>query len=244
MTILYCESRLDSDIAPYHKALTSNSGGVHVVPHTKEVRADGPILLASYATEAGVPNAAGVYAKTATATLRALTSLTATVYKLRLDLHRYKTTGDIASATGAFNFHHRGQGRRDRITRPSGSWIADGFTAGCQIFADTSYYDNDGVYTVETVSALTLTLEESSRIVDTSQHVSTIGTKEKLLVAGTPTAEFSHITNDLTLVSSFSDTFAADDRIVAKLWAYYTDGGAGWLGVETEGAHPFSINMP
>jgi hypothetical protein len=55
----------------------------------------------------------------------------------------------------------------DKITRPAGDFTADGFAAGDKIMVVGSWW-NDGVYTINNASVLTLTLAVSDSLQDES----------------------------------------------------------------------------
>lgn len=99
----------------------------------------------------------------------------------RLDVrNRYKLAFTAASSlkvTPTVNFNENSPSA-DTITRSSGSWITDGFLAGQQIQVSGSGLDpqNEGTFQVDSVSALTLTLEPEYDLVNQGPVAVTVST--------------------------------------------------------------------
>lgn len=88
----------------------------------------------------------------------------------------------------------------DTITRASGSWVTDGFKAGMTITVSGSA-SNDGTYTLETVTALTLTLVSGDDLVAeaTVSNVTVTGTESRSAWMAAVRADFDG--HDSTRVS-------------------------------------------
>jgi hypothetical protein len=264
MPTLYLETA-DSDVTGYDVANTSDSAGALANVFTRYADSNTiSELLGSYLSPSGFPGVSGVYAKTVQAVCLAKTDILSTVFTLRFDFLRYQTTGDVGSVSESMHFDKsEGEGsKRDRVIRVSGNWASDGFTRGCRIEVAGSS-ECDGFYIVDDLDANVLYLSPSTPLpiaphIYTPEEVSidadwieylgdsaTVTTKEELLVRGTPSEEFSAAEQEITVPAvSFSDTFAADDRLVVRAWAQKTDGqSSAWVAFQTEGADPCVVDI-
>jgi hypothetical protein len=220
---------------------------------------DYPKLLGSFISPSGFPGVAGTYAKSVVTTLRARTDILWTIFTLRLDFLRYKTTGNIASISTTVHFDKSEGpgGKPDKIIRVSGNFVTDGFTQGAR-FTVAGSLACDGNYIIEQVTPTVLYLSSDTPLpinanntlinqpeIEYTGEIVTLSTKEKLLVRGTDSGEFSNAEQDITMPTvSFSDTFASDDRLVIRAWAQHIFGNAdAWCGVETEGANPCIVAL-
>lgn len=232
--IYYPQNSVASSLTGYKVASTTPSANatsnVSIVCPTQNAY----VLGEEFATLAGEPNTTSLPAGTAIRFLFASTS--SGTAQILVNLFQYKTTGNIAT-TGAVSFTYVNGGvLADSITRLAGSFVSEGFTAGCKItVAGTA--SNNGTYTVQTVVALTITLILSDVL--TAEVVSsTITTKEKLLRSGS-SGEFMNTTAQLEqffYTDSSAYTLAIDDRIVFKWWGRKTNAGASaTITIGTEG---------
>ena len=257
MTNLYLERADDSDVSGYYVAATSDSAGpIEPMRHKTARSVTHPRLLGSFLSPGGFPGVAGTYAKSVAITLKALTDVLTTIFTLRFDLLRYKTTGTVASVTASFNFDKSEGpgGKLDKITRATGNFVTDGFTAGCRITIVDSLAC-DGSYIVESLTPGVLQLSHDTPLPITpfltpgaeaeyTLDSCTISTKEQLLVAGTPCPGFSDGGAITMPTISFSQTFASDDRLVVRAWAQKMAGNTdAWIGVGTEGATPCVVAL-
>ena len=228
--IYYPQNSVASDLAGYKVASTIPSpnitSNVTIVCPTQNVY----VLGEEFSTAIAEPNITSLPSGTAIRFMFASTS--GGTAQLKVDLFQYKTTGNIAT-TGAVSFTYA---IAKTITRSIGSFITDGFTAGCKITV-AGTVSNNGTFTVQTVSTLTLTLILSD-ILTAEVVSSTITTKEKLLRSNS-SPEFANMTSQL-IQFFYSDatafTLASDDRIVFKWWGRKTTtGGSQTITIGTEG---------
>jgi hypothetical protein len=147
---------------------------------------------------------------------------------IKTDLFRYKTTGNEAT-TGAvttISFALNGAAA-DTIHRSAGSFIADGFTAGCLVTVSGSASNNIS-FTAQTVTTADLTLTLADNVVtEPAGATVTVVSKERLIRSG---VSGSFEDTSLTLQTfTYSDAnayaFAADDRVIFKWWAAKAGGG-------------------
>jgi hypothetical protein len=245
-TTYYLEHSNPSDISPYNTLTTTDAGNPAANIYMEYVNSSAYAnLVDELITDAGVPGAGTITAVYGfLASMWVATDILANVFSIQVDLLRYKTTGTIASRTTSFEYHTAiGPGSRDYIKRNSaeGSFITDGFTAGCRILVSGTSGYNDGSYVVQEVTASTLTLEISSRLVDRETISSTISTKEKMFATAT-SGGVSALEEQLSWTNSGNipdETFASDDRLIAKVWVTKEIGQSNAsMIIETEGTHP------
>ena len=232
--IYYPHNSVASDLPGYKVASNAPSAGatsnVLIVCSTQNAY----VLGEEFATAIGEPNTTLLPAGTAIRFLFA--SITGGTAQVKMDLFQYRTTGLIAT-TGAVALTYADNGAlADTITRATGSFITDGFTAGCKITV-AGTVSNNGTFTVQTVEALKLTLILSD-VLTASAASSTITTKERLLrTSNSP--EFTNSTSQL-IQFFYSDAasyaLALDDRIIFKWWGRRTNaGGVQTITIGTEG---------
>jgi hypothetical protein len=254
-TTYYLEHSNLSDITSYHTLVTTNAANPASNIRMEYLNSIHPVIADELVTEPGVPGAITITAVYGfLASIWAQTDVLSNVYEITVDLLRYKTTGTIATRTVNLEFHAEpgtGKDARDYIKRGdlNGSWITDGFTVGCRILvAGTTW--NNGSFLVQEVTATTLTLApfnflSRSDIGDIEIALgATVSTKEKQFATATG-PKFSHIEQQETFTNSGNipdETFAADDRLVVKVWVRRVSGNSdAQMVVETEGTHPASV---
>lgn len=235
--IYYPKDSTASDLTGYKVAATTPSSGAADDISISCVTQNAYVLGEEFATASGEPNTTSLPAGTAVRFLFA--NISGGTGQIKVDLFQYKTTGNVAT-TGAVTLTYVESGSAtvaDTITRAdAGSFITDGFTAGCKITV-AGTVSNNGTYTVQTVAAATLSLILSDDLVGEVVS-STITTKEKLLRTGS-SSTFTNSTTQLIqffYTDSSAHTLATDDRIIFKWWGRKTTaGGTPNILITTEG---------
>lgn len=119
-----------------------------------------------------------------------------TVAALTLTLTGVVLTDEApATATAAFTYDDDAGAGDSAITRAAGSFVTDGFTAGSLVRVSGTV-SNDGLYTIKTVAALTLTLV-GIVLVDEAAVVSTLTEESTLTASGTAEVVVTKVSRDL-----------------------------------------------
>lgn len=246
--LYYPENSVASDLTGYKVALATPSANAESDISISCVTQNAYVLGEEFATASGQPNVTSLPA--GTAVRYAYAKISGGTGQLKLDLFRYKTTGNEAT-TGSVSLAFADNGATaDTITWAGGTFITNNFTAGAKITVAGGA--NAGTYTIQSLSETVLTLILSD-VISTTTYSTTITTKEKLLRTGSSPlfinmAAFDFI--QFTYTDSSAYVFATDDRIIFKWWGRKTTaGGTQTITVETEGTTAASyiqttLNVP
>lgn len=210
-----------SDITGYYEALTVPSVHAESTLNTTAPTSGLPTLIRAFATASGQPNVTSLPAGTAHRYAYAKVSTGSA--QIRADLLK-RSVADVATTGALTNLTYSATAKT--ITRAAGNFVTDGFTRGAQITVAGST-SNNGTYTIQSVSILTITLIQTDVLVNEGPNANgTITTKEVLLRTGS-SATFANTTVALQMWQYMDDQsheLLTTDRLVFKWWAIRVSG--------------------